>query len=443
MATTAIANGGRDVLPRSMIAGEHAFSPSLVLEPVSRRPLRLPEATVRAVLAAPIPIARREIAGSDGREPRRASIVILTLNGLAWTKLCLDSLLVNTDHPDYEVIAVDNGSTDGTRDYLREVARLYPHVRPLFNDRNLGFAPAINQGLAATSGDVLVLLNNDTIVPPGWLTRLVHHLDDPAIGLVGPLTNRCGNEAQIEVPYRTYDELIRFADRLGRTAARKAVDLRTAIMFCAAMRRDVFARLGPLDERFEIGMFEDDDYAMRVRAAGLRVVCAEDAFVHHFGQGALGQLAATGAYGDLFHANRRRFEAKWDVTWTPHQGRPNAAYERLRERIQALVEQTVPPGATVLVVSKGDDELVRLEGRRGWHFPRTADGTYAGYYPPDSATAIAGLEESRANGADFFLIPATAYWWLDHYAGVKTHLDERYPAIETGSDDCRLFALRT
>jgi GT2 family glycosyltransferase len=92
-------------------------------------------------------------------------------------------------------------------------------------------------------------------------------------------------------------------------------------MFCLAMRRDVYERVGPLDERFEVGMFEDDDYALRARHAGYRVVCAEDAFVHHFGEVSFNKLKPSGEYEQLFAANRRRFEEKWGTPWEPHRAR--------------------------------------------------------------------------------------------------------------------------
>jgi GT2 family glycosyltransferase len=89
-------------------------------------------------------------------------------------------------------------------------------------------------------------------------------------------------------------------------------------MFCVALRRDTFEDVGPLDERFGIGMFEDDDYAHRVRAAGRRVICARDVFVHHVGQAAFKKLIERGEYNELFEQNRQLYQTKWGVTWTPH-----------------------------------------------------------------------------------------------------------------------------
>ena len=89
-------------------------------------------------------------------------------------------------------------------------------------------------------------------------------------------------------------------------------------MFCVAFRRRTYEQVGPLDEQFGIGMFEDDDYAMRIKARGLRVICAADVFVHHFGQAAFKKLIESGQYNPLFDENRRRYETKWKVEWVPH-----------------------------------------------------------------------------------------------------------------------------
>jgi glycosyltransferase involved in cell wall biosynthesis len=104
-------------------------------------------------------------------------------------------------------------------------------------------------------------------------------------------------------------------------------------------------------------------------------------------------------------------------------------YEELVGRFGALVRGSVPKRATVLVVSKGDQELLDLGVGAAWHFPQRADGTYAGYYPYDSASAIAHLEVLREKGGQYLAFPAPSLWWLDHYEELRRYLERRGEAI--------------
>jgi glycosyltransferase involved in cell wall biosynthesis len=104
-------------------------------------------------------------------------------------------------------------------------------------------------------------------------------------------------------------------------------------------------------------------------------------------------------------------------------------YRDLTGRLREAVQREVPPGATVLVVSKGDEQLVRLDGRKAWHFPQDATGTYCGYHPADSAAAIAHLEALRLRGGQYLLLPHTSLWWLDHYHEFGQHLEKRYRIV--------------
>jgi len=123
------------------------------------------------------------------------------------------------------------------------------------------------------------------------------------------------------------------------------------------------------------------------------------------------------------------------TSWSPSQ---NQQYDVLRKVLHA----SLPLDATVIVVSKGDDELLQLGGRKAWHFPQDEHGGYAGYYPADSAEAIAHLEALRVKGGDFLLFPHLAFWWLDHYVDFKKHLESRYRQVVRNEDTCLIFALR-
>jgi hypothetical protein len=112
----------------------------------------------------------------------------------------------------------------------------------------------------------------------------------------------------------------------------------------------------------------------------------------------------------------------------------------LAQGLQHAVEWVAPPEATVLVVSKGDDGLLDLPERRGWHFPQGKDGEYCGYYPATSAEAIAHLEELRSIGAGFFALPRPAFWWLDYYGGLRRHLASNYSMVWR-DDRCIIYAL--
>lgn len=117
------------------------------------------------------------------------------------------------------------------------------------------------------------------------------------------------------------------------------------------------------------------------------------------------------------------------------------AYRELITRIPNTVREVLPANATVLVVSRGDDALLKLDGQNGWHFPQKEDGVYAGYYPAESAEAIAHLEALREKGAEYLLFPSTSLWWLDHYTEFAYHLQTRYKVTVQRDDTCWIFDL--
>ncbi|MDG0790586.1 glycosyltransferase family 2 protein [Cohnella ginsengisoli] len=234
------------------------------------------------------------------------SIIIPTFNQRELLGKCINSIVRHTQ-PAYEIIVIDNGSTDGTAEYL---ARLGGTVRYRVLERNRGFAGACNIGLMMAKGRTLMLLNNDTLVTKNWLANLLACLDsDPGIGAVGPVTNYIGGEQQIRVPYTNVHDMQSFASGFNRHDPGRWQETDRLVGFCVLMRRETFLRIGYLDEGFEFGNFEDDDWDTRVRLLGQRLVIAGDTFIHHFGS------VSIRALGDDFlrvhAANERYYIDKW------------------------------------------------------------------------------------------------------------------------------------
>ena len=220
----------------------------------------------------------------------RASIVVLCYNGLEeTTRPCLKSLIKNTPADSYELIVVDNASADGTAAHLKTFAAQHSHVRLQLNDTNKGYAVGNNDGIKLAQGQYIVLLNNDTLVPNGWLDRLLRLFNDqPSVGLVGPVTNSAGNEQRIELAGLNENN---YAEIAGAYIERqKNVWFTTEKLgfFCVAMRRTLPEKIGLLDEKFGIGMFEDDDYCIRAKQAGFTLAVVEDCFVYHKGSVSFG-----------------------------------------------------------------------------------------------------------------------------------------------------------
>ena len=248
----------------------------------------------------------------------KVSIIVITWNNIEHTRRCVQSILADQTWPNYELIIVDNGSTDETPEYLKQLKNQHANIRVVLNRTNVGFAAANNIGLQqAQDAGYIILLNNDTVVPVGWMARLMRHLRDTEIGMVGPVTNSAGNEARIDVPYQSLDDMHTFARMQMASHDGETFDISMLAMYCVAMRKDVVDEIGPLDENFGIGMFEDDDYARRIRQKGYRIVCAEDVFVHHAGRASFAMLEGD-EYRKLFEKNRSLFEAKWGSDWVPH-----------------------------------------------------------------------------------------------------------------------------
>ncbi|WP_161477160.1 glycosyltransferase [Bacillus subtilis] len=242
----------------------------------------------------------------------KTSIIVLTYNQLALTKQCLESIWKHTNNDCIEVIVIDNGSHDGTRDYLKQITS----IKAIFNKMNEGFAKACNQGLEVASGDNILFLNNDTVVTNQWLEPMIKLLyQDDKIGMVGPVSNYVSGPQQVPVNYTNVEEIEDFSRLYCLQQRGRSKAVLRLVGFCLLVKKKVLDQVGGFDERFVGGSFEDDDLSLRVLQAGYQLKIALDSFVHHHGHATF-----TGnpdlSISQLYEENRQRFIDKWKVDVT-------------------------------------------------------------------------------------------------------------------------------
>lgn len=207
------------------------------------------------------------------------SIIVLNWNGIQLTRQCIDSVHKNTSGP-FEIIAVDNGSKKQEIEELREMLKSGKIGLLIENGENIGFAAANNQGIRQAKGDYIFLLNNDTLVPKGWLKKLVSHAEsDKTIGIVG--TNLIASKEDKSVYGGAYVGISGSVKHRGTQGKNSEVEQVGGAAFF--FKRKLFDSIGELDEGFSPIYFEETDYCARARKAGFKVFFAADLSIIHFG----------------------------------------------------------------------------------------------------------------------------------------------------------------
>ncbi|UCD38313.1 MAG: glycosyltransferase, partial [Fidelibacterota bacterium] len=270
------------------------------------------------------------------------SIVMLTFNALEYTKRCVDSLSQHTAYP-HEIIFVDNGSTDGTKDYLRDLVATNANYQLIDNETNVGFSAGNNQGAKEARGKYLLLLNNDVLVADGWLESLVSGLErDERIGMIGPISNHISGLQQLaDIPYQNDEEYYGFAKTIRTANQGKVTPRRRIAGFAILVRRALYDQLGGLDETFSSGNYEDDDLCLRAREKGYAIMVDESTLLHHFGSRTFADNVID--YEASLRMNEKIFRTKWpevDLDWLLEEDEPLVqVLERKSQEAIQLINQ--------------------------------------------------------------------------------------------------------
>ncbi|MCA9482772.1 MAG: glycosyltransferase family 2 protein [Nitrospina sp.] len=221
----------------------------------------------------------------------RVSVIIPNWNGARLLGMCLDSL-ARSDFDDFETFVIDNGSEDISCALIRE---RYPHVRLIRLDRNYGFAPACNEGIRASRGEFVVLLNNDIEVASGWLGELVAGMDRHPECALG--ASRMMYRDSRAVFCNAGDGLLpwgagqaRGEGEVDRGQYDREEEIPGVCAGAAIYRRTLFEDIGLFDERFH-SLVEDVDLNFRARLAGHAAWYFPEARVYHIGSATLGRYS--------------------------------------------------------------------------------------------------------------------------------------------------------
>jgi GT2 family glycosyltransferase len=227
----------------------------------------------------------------EGKLVPVTSIIIPNFNGRDLLQPCIASIKAHT-HTPFEIIVIDSGSSDGSLELCRQ-----ERVKLISLPFNWGFTAACNYGLRIASGDALLLLNNDTIVTPGWLDNMLRCLYSAVdIGIVGPMTNYASGKQQIAEPFTDIDDM---ALRMNAPDDGKWLEVQRIAGFCFLFKREVLERVGLLDEFFTL------DYCYRARLCVYRLLIAGDVFIYQHGGGGF-QNEPLEADQQLIHQNHRK-----------------------------------------------------------------------------------------------------------------------------------------
>jgi len=238
---------------------------------------------------------------------RKISLIIPVYNALSLTAYCLKSVFkytTNNQEIQTDIIVVNDGSDQHVTEYLEKFNEKFSNYKVINNETNLGFVKTCNRGFKAADGEIIVLLNNDTIVTPGYIEKIIKCFDsDKAIGAASPISS---NSAFFAIPLPSGYDIFEMSTMVEVLSEERYPEAITPEGFCLCIRKKVVDEIGYFDEIFGIGYCEESDYCMRVKDRGYRTVCIDSLYIFHKRMGTFGSRKS-----ELYKKNRKIFNRRW------------------------------------------------------------------------------------------------------------------------------------
>ncbi len=230
---------------------------------------------------------------------------------------CLDSLIPQAIREGIDVLAVDNGSPDNAAELLKVYAKENPTLKTQINLNNLGFGGGMNQAVAASKADWIILVNSDIIFAQDSLKNLLNCIENSAnnIGLIAPLTNNAGNGQCIFIPGNSAEEILKNAECITQFPNGLITISYRADFCCIAIKTSVWRELDWLSPVFGKGYYEDFDFSLRAKQLGYQCAIAEDSFVYHEGSSS---FKTSKEQKELIKCNKRIFLSRHPKAKLPH-----------------------------------------------------------------------------------------------------------------------------
>lgn len=245
------------------------------------------------------------------------SFVMLCYNKWELTKQAIttlvESLSISHKNKEIELIIVNNGSSDETKEGIEQIKKLYSHeieVVPVHLKENMGYPVGVNMGLEHYKGEIITIVNNDLVFPENWFDGIVNTLaSDPLIGVAAPFLSYGSGPEHLGVSFASLNEMRKFAKHYMEENKDKKIYSERIIGACISFKKEVLELIGGNDFWFGLGLYDDDDWSLRAGIAGYKSVITGASFVHHIGTVTFHQQSDTLA--SAFRANYPKFTRKW------------------------------------------------------------------------------------------------------------------------------------